>query len=241
MKPTLSFLFMALGLGFATFANADTVTINADADTTIYSDNVDNNGGGHNFGIAGFSNSGNERRLLMLFDLTGIAAGSTINQVSLDIDALRVNRGGGDFRLYRVNRGWGEGNKSGNRGAAATSGEATWADARYPNLDWVNSAQGGSWFAPILDQASINSTGVATFDSSTAFVSSLQAMLDNPSENWGFLIRGIDNNVGAVRFGTREGGSAARLNVDFTRAVPEPGSMSLLLAAGVGLIFRRRR
>ena len=102
------------------------ISLDAIEDTTIYSENVDNNGGEHAFSIAGTANNGNERRSLLQFDLSGIAPGSLVNSASLDLDITQVGNTGGTFQLFRLDTDWAEGRGVGNQGAAALAGEATW-------------------------------------------------------------------------------------------------------------------
>lgn len=220
-------------------SRADVVTLDASEDTTIYSNLPGNSGGGHNFGISGFANNGNERRMLVQFDLASISPGSTINNVSLDLNVIQANSGGGNFQLFRVDTQWGEGTQTGNQGSAAAAGDATWNQAQAGSVDWAGGVAGGSFFAPLLDQITINSTGIATFNSSSNFVSAVQDIVDNPSQNFGFIIVGTDANS-ALRFGSIEGDQPASLDVDFT-AVPEPASIGILGFLATVVTLRRRR
>ena len=128
------------------------ISLDAIEDTTIYSENVDNNGGGHAFNIAGTANNGNERRSLLRFDLAGIALGSTVNSASLDLDITQVGNTGGVFQLFRLDTDWAEGRGVGNQGAAALAGEATWNSAEFGSVDWAT--PGGSFFPQLLSEVS---------------------------------------------------------------------------------------
>jgi len=218
--------------------NAQTITqsFSATADSTIYSNNVDNNGGGNLFGIAGFANNGNERRFLTQFDLSSIAPGSIVTSASLDLNVAQSNSGGGNFELYRVDTAWNEGIQSGNQGAAATTGEVTWNEAQNGLVDWTD---GGSFFSPVLSQASITSNGPATLTSSADFVSAVQALVDDPTSNFGFILVGQDPGS-ALRFDTSDAGVAPSLSVSFT-SVPEPTTGLLGLSLLGGLLLQRRK
>ena len=218
--------------------SAQTVNLDATEDTTIYSNVVDNNGGGHAFNIAGTANNGNERRSLLRFDLAGIAPGSTVNSASLDLDITQVGNTGGTFQLFRLDTDWAEGRGVGNQGAAALAGEATWNSAEFGSVDWT---PGGSFFPPLLSEVSITSSiGESSFSSSDNFIDAIQSIVDDPTQNFGFLISSSSGAGSAIRIGSREGGSAASLSVDFT-AIPEPTGITVLALSLAGLCLRRSK
>ena len=236
---TLTVFASACFLCFQTsVCNAQTLDLDAIEDTTIYSNVVDNNGGGHAFNIAGTANNGNERRSLLRFDLAGIAPGSTVNSASLDLDITQVGNTGGTFQLFRLDTDWGEGSGVGNQGAAALAGEATWNSAEFGSVDWAT--PGGSFFPQLLSEVSITSTGVSSFSSSDNFIDAIQSIVDDPTQNFGFLISSSSGAGSAIRIGSREGGSAASLSVDFT-AIPEPTGISILALSLAGLCLRRSK
>jgi hypothetical protein len=242
MKYSLQFLFvvstvMVAQLGASAFSYAQQVTVAATADTTIYSNNVNNSGGAHSFGIAGIANNGNVRNMLLLFDLSGIAPGSTVSSATLDLSVSQIGNTGGNFELFRVDTSWGEGNETGNQGSAASAGDATWNEAEFGSTSW--STPGGTFFAPLLDDVSITSVGTSTFDSTANFTSAVQAMVDDPTQNFGFLISSQDSNS-AIRIGTREGGAPASLTIEIS-SVPEPSSSAVIFLGLARFVLRRRK
>ena len=236
MNVYLRLLTVMVVLSFVSIGRADTITLSATEDTTIYSNLVNNSGGGHNFGIAGQASNGNDRRFLLRFDLTGIAPGSTVTSAQLDLDILQVGNSGGSFELFRIDTDWGEGTQTGNQGNAAGAGDATWNEAEFGSVDWT---PGGSFFDPVLSNVQVSSTGISSFNSSANFTSAIQAIVDDPTQNFGFLISSPDTNS-AVRIGSREGASAPQLSVEFT-AVPEPTTLPILLFGMAGLSFFRSK
>ena len=233
----LSIVAAVFAISVGSTCQASTVTLSATQDTTIYSNLVNNSGGGHAFGIAGFANNGNERRYLVQFDLTGIAPGSTVNSAQLDLVVEQIGISGGNFELHQVNAAWGEGTQTGNQGGAASAGDATWNASQFGSVNWAT--PGGTFFTPVLNTTNITSTGTSSFNTSANFVSAIQTIVDNPSQNFGFIISTTDS-ASAIRIGTREGGNAPSLVVDFT-AVPEPTTLPILLLGLVGLSRRRTR
>ena len=236
MTKTIHWICFILFATFASTTTADTVTIDASADTTIYSNQVNNNGGGNAFTISGIANNGASRRMLLNFDLTGVAPGSVITSASLNVTVNQASSGGGNFQLFQVDTDWVEGNKTGNQGSIASNGEATWNEAQRNVLDWTD---GGSFLAPLLNQTSITAVGTSNFATSTNFVSAAQSMVDTPANNFGFIVIGTDASS-ALRFDTRDSGQVAQLTLEFT-AIPEPTSGLVL---GLGCLFvaiRRRR
>ena len=139
--------------------------------------------------------------------------------------------------MFRLDTDWGEGSRVGNQGAAALAGEATWNSAEFGSVDWT---PGGSFFPQLLSEVSISSTGEASFSSSDNFIDAIQSIVDDPTQNFGFLISSSSGNGSAIRIGSREGGSAASLSVDFT-AIPEPTGISVLALSLVGLCLRRSK
>ena len=69
------------------------------------------------------------------------------------------------------------------------------------------------------------------------------AWLENPQENFGWILIGDETQHSAKRFDSRESANASlrpQLSISFSR-VPEPGSVALILCGGVFLIVQRRR
>jgi hypothetical protein len=233
----LTAVFISTEFGTAPNSQAAEIILTAAADTTVYSNNVNNNGGGHSFGIAGQANNGNSRNMLLRFDLSGVAPGSIVNSARLDLNVSQIGNTGGNFELFRINTDWGEGSQTGNQGAAASAGDATWNEAEFGSSNW--STPGGTFFAPVLNNVSITSVGTSSFNSTANFTTAVQAMVDDPTQNFGFLISSSDVSS-AIRIGSREGGNPASLAVDFT-AVPEPTSSAIFLLGVVGLSLRRTK
>ncbi len=229
MKLSLQLLLFAAAmitaqLGVTSNAHAQQISVTASADTTVYSNAVNNNGGGHSFGIAGIANNGNRRNMLLLFDLSGITPGATVSSARLDTNISQIGNAGGNFELYQIDTAWGEGNKTGNQGSAATAGEATWNEAAFGTTTWPT--PGGTFFAPLLSNASITTVGVNSFSTTANFTTAVQAMVDDPAQNFGFLISSQSPNS-AIRIGSREGGAAATLVVDFTPATVIKGDVDM--------------
>ena len=230
--PVFAFLTLFCGT-----LGAQTFDFDAVADATIYSNVADNNGGGHGFSIAGRANNGNERRTLLLFDLSSIAPGTSVQSASLDLAVNRIGSvGGGTFELFELDTRWNEGVGTGNQGAAALAGEVTWNEAQSGVVDWTD---GGSFSPTLLSQNTISSVGTTSFESTLDFTSAVQRMIDNPATNFGFILRSTDPSS-AVRLDTRDSGTPARLSVNVS-VVPEPMAGVLIGFALLGGVLRRRR
>lgn len=174
-----------------------TVTISTDKDTTLYeeaSGNLANGGGDSIFcGVVGFNGGFGKRRALMHFDIAGqIPSGSRILAVQFDAFVAQSTA----FLaiptdVHRVTQDWSEGSViapgAGGAGGQSAAGESTWLHTDYPNATW--NTPGGDFVATpswSFDLASIGPT-TATVDS--GMVADVQDWLDNPNNNFGWLMK----------------------------------------------------
>jgi spore coat protein A len=198
------------------------VTLYPSADNTLFeSGNTLSCGAGSHL-ITGRTDIGSLRRAVMAFDVSGIAPGSTITGVSLSIVVNRVrDNAARDHFLHRLTEDWGEAGSNCDgaegQGAPAEAGDATWL-YRFFNTDtWSNT---GGTFNPVASTSlSVpDSNGTYTFTGGN-LVADVQDMLDNPGNNFGWILIGEEGvNKTARRFFSGENGQAARnptLVVDF--------------------------
>jgi hypothetical protein len=155
------------------------------------------------------------RRGLMHFDVAeSIPAGAQITTATLTMRDVRGLNGDPTVRLHRVLQDWGEGNSffQGGLGTAASDGDVTWLHTFYnsanpeasPHWDF----EGGNFDS----MASADSLIVDDADegrlfswSSSAMAADLQSWLNNPGENFGWMLLGDEMlSQSAIRFNSRE-------------------------------------
>ena len=256
MKSSAHILIVRfLGAAFiasAMTARADSLTLNAANDTTLFETSAGNNLGGTTNFIAGNTAAGARNRALLRFDIAAqIPVNATINSVSL---SLVDSSGSGSFAastfsLYRVLGNWGEGTKTGNSGQAATAGEATWIYRSATNLTWsAPGAAAGGDYVPTASATNFISVGGVTnvWNSTPALVNDVQTWLGDSGTNFGWILISDGEGVlqSARRFASRENllGRGPKLMVDFTpAAVPEPGALLLTGLGGVLVLLARVR
>ncbi len=213
-----------------------TVTIEADKDTSIYSE-ATGNGNGLNpqlvcgnaatlanvqFGI---------RRALVEFDVAAaVPAGSTVQSASLQLTCTYnpVNPTGAEsVALRRVTSEWTQGstNSGIGGGGAATGGDATWANARSsgPVIAWTT--PGGDFVAGTTQTRTVNTAGVYTWNSNATMIADVQLWLDTPAQNHGWILRANETpgQRSAKVFGSRENLTPAdrpKLNVTYQPPLP---------------------
>lgn len=237
----LTVLVAVLAMGAMSVATADSITVGATKDNTVYSESSNSNGAGANL-FAG--NAGNNlRRGLLAFDVTAIPAGSTITDVSLVLDETRglSQNGNQSFSLHKLTSDWGQGTSDagnpGGMGAPATANDATWSEDFFGTSNW--STAGGD-FEAIASATETFSTSTATFASTAALVADVQDWVDNGS-NYGWALLGNESGSNtAWRFASSEASTGApMLTVTFT-PIPEPGAVCLVgLALVVGAAAMR--
>jgi hypothetical protein len=174
--------------------------------------------------------------------------------VTITLEVVQQSQSGAQdstFALRRVLQAWGEGSQipadpqSPGLGAPAATGEASWNHRFAPGTAWfapggrsgVDFAANPSSLAPIVavgDQL--------VFASTPALVADVQAWLDQPASNLGWIMLTEAETIGrtARGFASRESGFGPTLTIDFA-AVPEPSTIRLLGLAFVALAWRVRR
>ena len=191
-------------------------------DTSLYQDRPDNTNGGGVHLFAGITAQSQARRALIRFDLTGaMPAGSTIQQATLRLTVNRGREGDTTNTLSRLVADWGEGNvdagEPGGLGASAMPGDATWVQSFHQQTSW---AQNGGDYAAAQTMAVVGEAvgSVATF-TSAAMAVDVQFWLENPAQNFGWLIRGNESSLqNARRYSSSEAQSAESptLTIEYT-------------------------
>ena len=245
-------LFIACSAG-----QAEIISLQPVADTTLIQLASGNNLGGAAYFNAGTSgNGGYLNRALIRYDLSSIPAGSVITSVSLTFDVIRQAQSGSQnsyFSLRRVFQSWGEGvqiAEDGNQlgqGAPAAPGEATW-DSRFagsaawsqpggaPGVDYSGTPSSTALSAPTGEQM--------YFGPTPALMADVQTWVGQPGLNFGWML--MTESEGTERtarmFASRESGFGPTLEIEFS-PVPEPGVWALAGLSAVSLFvgLRRRR
>jgi len=225
---------------------ADVTNLSVVADTFINSGLPDNNAGGEDHVAAGKDGSaaGGMRRGLFRFDLSAIPAGSTVTSATLRINVVFAPFGSDStFDVFRLTAAWGEGTNvgpggaGGNNGAPATTGEASWNSRQFGVNIWTGPGAAGDYATPALAATFVS--GVATYAwSSPSLRSAAQSWLDNPAQNFGVILISEQETTARTvkRFGSREGGSPANLQVGYVPpAPPQPFITSLALSTNRNL------
>jgi spore coat protein A len=176
------------------------------------------------------------RRGVLAFDIAGnIPAGSTINSVQLTLYVDKVALGTNfNVSLNRLLSNWGEGtsntgNSQQGQGEPATTNDATWRHTFYPNQFW--SLPGGDYTLTASATRTVGGTGFYTWGSTSGMVADVQSWLNNPAQNYGWIILGIESTIQTTkRYATREstgqtGGVSwkPKLVIDYTPQVASGG------------------
>jgi len=209
-------------------ALADEVTLRPLKDNTIFSEsNSTSNGAGVGI-FAGKTATGAIRRALLAFDVAAaIPAGSTITSAQLMLTVTMSIAGEEKVTIHRLLNDWGEGasnatSNGGGSGAPAVTGDATWRFRFFRSVRWDE--DGGDFVADDSAFEPVSDTGTATWGSTPQMVADVQAWLDAPQSNFGWLVQGNEShNRSAKRFASRQSASQSqrpRLVIGFqTKAV----------------------
>ena len=220
-------IFTVLGaiVLFSSPASADTVTLNPSKDNTLY-EPIAQDGFTDRSNALGDSmfagrvndadadpNSGTRaaiRRAVVAFDIAGsIPAGATIDSVQLILYCDRAKLTTAfNVSLHRLDADWGEGTSDTGksqqgRGELPTIGDATWHHTFYPTDFWAT--PGGDFTSTISATTAVGNTGFYTWGSTSTMVADVQSWLNNPSQNYGWIIVGTESQTEtSKRFATRE-------------------------------------
>ena len=208
-----------------------TATTTPSKDNTLYehvSGSLSNGAGSHFF--AGKTAIGSIRRGVIAFDIAGsIPAGSTIDSVSLTLNMSKTAfLTGQTIALHGLLADWGEGSSvaiggEGGEGAGgpSTAGDATWIHRYYSTTAWASA--GGEFSASASATMSVDVIGFYTW-TSAQMASDVQAWLDSPSSNFGWILIGNEGtNVTAKRFDSKENatvGNRPVLEVQYSPTAP---------------------
>jgi spore coat protein A len=203
-------------------ARAETVTLVAAMDTTMYQEDNTRSDGAGAYLFAGNNNDESARRALIAFDVGAVVPpGSTIDTVELRLLLSRTNVADNPIDLHRVTAAWGEGSSraAGNEGGGgpAAQGDATWTYREWPDKPWTN--PGGDFVASVSASTLVQSSDTSCTWSDSPMVQDVQGWLDNPAQNFGWILVGESSQgASSKRFDSRNGSpaTAPQLTITFT-------------------------
>jgi hypothetical protein len=133
---------------------------------------------------------------LLRFDLSAIPAGRTITSVSLSLNVTDVSTQ--VYEIYALRRSWSESSATWNQAASGVNWSTVGANSTTNDRE-----------STVLGTVSTGSTGVQSFAFNTAGVSKVQAWVNTPSSNHGFVIQDYVNNSDGIDFSSKENGTVS--------------------------------
>lgn len=193
-------------------ALATTILIEATRDNTLYdspSGRLSNGSGDHMF--VGLTLDQLRRRAVVAFrDLESIPDDALITSVRILFHLSLESSPPTSIELHRLTADWGESFSNAledeSQGANAEVDDATWVHRFSPFPEWRNA--GGDF----EDEASAlflaDAPGFYVVWSTDELVADVQAWIDEPSQNFGWILVGDETTHSLKRFDTRENGNA---------------------------------
>jgi spore coat protein A len=205
-----------------------TASFVATKDNTLYesASGTLSNGAGTKL-LASKSSTNLVRRGLLQFDLSSIPAGATIQSATLTLYNAEASNSA-TLSLYRATASWGEGTSlatgTEDAGAPPTTGDATWIHRFYPGTSWTTA--GGDFAATASASATVVGVGSYAW-TSAALAADVQAWVDNPASDFGWVVRGKESGAGNAlkRFESRQSTDVPhrpRLDVSYFAPPPVP-------------------
>jgi hypothetical protein len=235
---------LVLGMIATGSAAAITISIPADKDNTIYSENAAESNGAGDFFFAGRTNGGELRRALISFPVSdSLPPCATVTDVRLNLNMSRTRSGDQTVDLHLVLADWGEassdaaGQEGG--GAPADIGDATWIFAFFSTVSWDSA--GGDYAAPVSASAIVGAPGPYTW-AGPQLVTDVQRWVDNPQSNFGWVIIGNEaTNQTAKRFDSRThptAGNRPVLEVTYEDCASVPHQMDISTWGEIKSLYR---
>src|SRR5688572_29748917 len=168
------------------------------AETTIHGQYPNNNFGTVEYLAAGQTLRDQPARGLFRFDqIRELPGGTRVRSVQVQtavISGSSVGIAPESFALHRVTRQWVEGLGRTRNGSTANPGEATWLAAQNGIVPWTNP---GGDFAAIASATLFvdESLGAKSFSSTDRLVSDVQHWIDNPDQNFGWILKAETEEV----------------------------------------------
>ncbi len=248
-------------------AQATQVQIGAAQDATLLggTDAMTNNSLADPGIFVGTDGEDNPKRGLIEFNIAGaVPARATITGVQLQLTVGQVAGSGGGspggtnapetISLFDETQAWGQPtNFAGattfgghGHGAAPDPGDATWNYSFYNTTAWT--VAGGNWTPSLADVADASVTGtLASFTwSSASMVTDVQNWLNNPSTNFGWVLKNADETdpTDFRAFWSAQGAAAnnnpaiaPELSITYVAASPQTAYWSGAQAGAAGLVW----
>ncbi len=207
-------LFLFVGLFFSEGYAQQTLYPSKDNTLFETADGDRSNGAGEHL-FVGMSGALQDRRFrtLLAFDVAGtVPAGTVLDSVQLRLTVTRTIAGAQNVQVHRLLADWGEGASvaPGNQGGGARpdTDDATWLHTFFDTAFWQT--PGGDFVPDVSAEQLVGDDGAYVW-SSAALTADVQAWLDDPVGNFGWILVGNEGEeTTAKRFGSRE--QAAEVN-----------------------------
>ncbi len=226
-------------------AAAVTVVAPVTQDATLFEDALGALSGGAGgqlmVGRVGTNDSTPRRRTVIQFDVSSIPAGSVITGATLTLNVFKIRQTTAtSVEAHRVAASWSAGTVNpgtGGQGSAAAPGDATWLHRSSP-ATWTSA--GGDFLGTTSGSQSVGDLGLYSW-SGVGMVADVQAWIDNPAQNFGWILIGDESAAFTVKeFNSADSASNRPILTITYAVVPEPTTASFL-ALGIGCMARRRR
>lgn len=201
----LSFSVCAAAIVVPAATAQTTVVVPCALDNTLYEDPTGAFSNALGEGIfVGVTAQGRVRRALLRFGVAAhVPAGARVIAAQLD---LHVTQSGAlqatNVAGHRLLTSWGEGASyalagGGGQGAPSTTGDATWMHRFWPATSWATA--GGDFVATPSFVMSMPTLGASTSPSTNGCVADVQSWIDQPSLNFGWLLKAEVETLQASR------------------------------------------